>query len=717
MIFCIRIKLRMNIHHVLFFCFLSALQDGNTGLVNAINLFAGAEGGNGTIICSLTSSGSTKFFCKGKCKEEDILIKTDDVTAQSGRYSIRYEDGSSGRRTVTVTFTQLTKSDSGRYRCGLGGSSVPDSYSDFDITVIDAATLGENTRFLFVGTVGTNFTKGCLNTVNGSRKFFCKDECKKEKDILVETEGNRAQNGRYSIEYTQGSVFGLYVTITQLKKSDTGRYRCGYGRASSPDSSNTFLIFVVDAPTTSKPNWTLRPFPTSVPSASTPTTTQSLISSSGSFTPSSSFPETTEQFTAPTTSKPNRTLRPFPTSVPSASTPTTTQSLISSSGSFTPSSSFPETTEQFTAPTTSKPNRTLRPFPTSVPSASTPTTTQSLISSSGSFTPSSYFPETTKQFTAPTTSKPNRTLQPFPTSVPSASTPTTTQSLISSSGSFTPSSSFPETTEQFTAATLGQNTSSSRAETVGGSVTQECLNTVYGSRKFFCKDECKKEEDILVDTEENRAQNGRYNIEYREGSVFGLYVTITQLKKSDTGRYSCGYGRASSPDSSYTFSIFVVDAPTTSKPNRTLRPFPTSVPSASTPTTTQSLISSSGSFTPSSSFPETTEQFTDSYVPQPGYFLPPAVIVPVIVVLLAVVLLLLYKLKTRRNSDLNTRGTSDSRNIVVTFNNNLSVINENRPVINENCPPVSSCEDNVYQNLDPDSSDPDQNYSALTANK
>ncbi|XP_044206457.1 uncharacterized protein LOC122981771 isoform X3 [Thunnus albacares] len=391
MIFCIRIKLRMNIRHVLFFCFLSALQDGNTGLVNAINLFAGAEGGNGSIICSLTSSGSTMFFCKGKCKEEDILIKTDDVTAQSGRYSIKYKDGSSGRRTVTVTFTQLTKSDSGRYRCGLGGSSVPDSYSDFDITVIDAATLGENTRFLFVGTVGTNFTKGCLNTVNGSRKFFCKDECKKEEDILVETEENRAQNGRYSIEYREGSVFGLYVTITQLKKSDTGRYRCGYGRSSSPDSSNTFLIFVVDAPTTSKPNRTLRPFPTSVPSASTPTTTQSLISSSGSFTPSSSFPETTEQFT--------------------------------------------------------------------------------------------------------------------------------------------------------------------------------------------------------------------------------------------------------------------------------------------------------------------------------GYFLPPAVIVPVIVVLLTVVLLLLYKLKMKRNCGLNTSGTSDSRNMV------LSVSNENRPVINENCPPVSSCEDNIYQNLDPDSRDLDQNYSALTANK
>ncbi|XP_042265587.1 uncharacterized protein LOC121896026 isoform X2 [Thunnus maccoyii] len=247
MIFCIRIKLRMNIHHVLFFCFLSALQDGNTGLVNAINLIAGTEGGNGSIICSFTSFGSTVFFCKGECKEEDILIKTDGVTAQSGRYNIRYKDGSSGRRNVTVTFTQLTKSDSGRYRFGLGGSSVPDSYWDFDLIVTDAATLGQNTSFIRTETVGGNMTYPCIDTVYGSRKFFCKDKCKKEEDILVETEENRAQNGRYSIEYREGSTYGLSVTITQLKKSDTGWYRCGYGRASSPDSSYMFPIFVVDA--------------------------------------------------------------------------------------------------------------------------------------------------------------------------------------------------------------------------------------------------------------------------------------------------------------------------------------------------------------------------------------------------------------------------------------------------------------------------------------
>ncbi|XP_044206423.1 uncharacterized protein LOC122981752 isoform X4 [Thunnus albacares] len=599
MIFCIRIKLRMNIHHVLFFCFLSALQDGNTGLVNAINLFAGAEGRNGSIHCYFISPGSTKFFCKGECKEDDILIKTDDVTAQSGRYSIRYEDGSSGRRIVIVTITQLTKSDSGQYRCGLSGSSVPDAYWDFVITITDEAALGQNTRFIHTGTVGGNITYGCLNTVNGSRTFFCKDKCNKTEDILVETEENRAQNGRYSIEYREGSVFGLYVTITQLNKSDTGWYRCGYGRTSSADSSDTFPIFVVDAPTTSKPNRTLRPFPTSVPSASTPTTTQSLISSSGSFTPSSSFPETTEQFTA---------LQDGNTGLVNAILVFT--GAEGGSGSIHCYLTSSGSTKFFCKGECKEEDILIK--------------TDDVTDQSGRYSIKYKDGFSGRRIVIVTI----------------------TQLTKSDSGRYRcglSGSSVPDAYWDFvitvTDATLGDNTRFIHTGTVGGNITSGCIDTVYGNRKFFCKDECKKEEDILVETEENRAQNGRYSIEYRKGSVFGLYLTITQLKKSDTGRYRCGYGRALSPDSSNTFRIFVVDAPTTSKPNWTLRPFPTSVPSASTPTTTQSLISSSAV----------------SDVSRPRAFWPLAVCVPVIVVVLAVVLLLLYKLRKRRNSGLNTR--------------------------------------------------------------
>ncbi|XP_062283203.1 uncharacterized protein LOC133987778 [Scomber scombrus] len=288
----------------------------------------------------------------------------------------------------------------------------------------------------------------------------------------------------------------------------------------------------------------------------------------------------------------------------------------------------------------------------------------------------------------PTTEEPNWTLRPFPTSVPSASTPATTQSLISSSGSFTPSSSFPETTEKFAEAPLGVKTHFIPAGTEGGSVTRVCNAAVYGSRKFFCKDECKKEEDILVETAENRAQRGRYIIEYREGSTSGLYVTITQLEKSDTGRYKCGYGRALSPDSFDWFPIIVVDAV--------------------------------------------------SGVSLPGYFWPLVASMSLIIVMVAVVLLFVYKLMMRRNSGLNTRETSDSRNmeLSVVYENPPPVYYENRPpvyyenrppvyydnrppVYYDNRPPVSMSEDHVYQSLDAFDMDPDQTYSPVreTTNK
>ncbi|XP_030278800.1 uncharacterized protein LOC115584964 isoform X1 [Sparus aurata] len=437
----------MNIHHVLFFCLISALC-GDTGLVSAkLNIFTGAEGGNGSITCYPSLSGNKKFFCKKECKADGILVKTKGVRAQNGRFSIKYRT-ESGRGVLTVTITNLTKSDAGRYRSGLGTGLIPDSYRNFEIRVSDELPFG-NTGFVRTDIEGENITFGCSGTVYSKQKFLCKDECKTEDDIIIKTGANKSKRGRYSIEYIKGSTFGLYVTITNVSKSDTGWYKCGYGRALSPDSSYTFSIFVIGDP--SKPNRTPPPFSTSVPSASTPTT-QSLNLSSTSFTTSSSFPGKTNQSSAADPSKTNRTPPPFSSSVQSASTPTT-QSLNLSSTSFTTSSSFPRTTNQPSAANPSKTNRTPPPFSSSVPTASTPTT-QSLNLSSTSFTTSSSFPRTTNQPSAAMSTdptKPNRTPPPFSTSVPSAST-TTTQSLNLSSRSLTPLLSFPKTANQPSAA-------------------------------------------------------------------------------------------------------------------------------------------------------------------------------------------------------------------------------------------------------------------------
>ncbi|XP_050923584.1 uncharacterized protein LOC108890929 isoform X3 [Lates calcarifer] len=241
-----------------------------------------------------------------------------------------------------------------------------------------------------------------------------------------------------------------------------------------------------------------------------------------------------------------------------------------------------------------------------------------------------------------------------------------------------------------------------RTEPEGGNMTVTCTFNFSGSKKIFCKNECTEDKDILIETEENRAQSGRYSIEYKEGfypvSSTLLYVTITQLTKSDSGRYRCSLERTGFSDGYDEIDLRVTDAPTTSIPDCTLPPFSTSLPSASTPTliqTTQSLTSSS------SSSPETTKQPETSSAGS-GYFLVLVTCVPVVmvVVLLVVVLLLLYRKKIKVSHGSNTRGKSD-----------CTVM---EGVTYENCPPASTHQDPIYLSLDPASRDHDQTYSTLT---
>uniref|UniRef100_A0AAZ3QZF8 Immunoglobulin domain-containing protein n=1 Tax=Oncorhynchus tshawytscha TaxID=74940 RepID=A0AAZ3QZF8_ONCTS len=77
--------------------------------------------------------------------------------------------------------------------------------------------------------VGGQVTVGCSFTLAGNNnKYFCKGTCSGG-DILVETNGSKnVSQGRYSIEDNRDGVF--YVTIKNLRKSDSGTYWCGVER-------------------------------------------------------------------------------------------------------------------------------------------------------------------------------------------------------------------------------------------------------------------------------------------------------------------------------------------------------------------------------------------------------------------------------------------------------------------------------------------------------
>ncbi|KAK1898767.1 CMRF35-like molecule 5 [Dissostichus eleginoides] len=130
----------MNARHSLICFFFLTLRDGNSGLTNAENLVrTETEGANISVLCSFTFSGGRKLFCKGKCEEGNILVETTGDSEQSGRYSIEYKGGTLLSAILYVGITKLTRSDAGRYQCGLVRFG-PDSYQDIEIRVTEAPT-------------------------------------------------------------------------------------------------------------------------------------------------------------------------------------------------------------------------------------------------------------------------------------------------------------------------------------------------------------------------------------------------------------------------------------------------------------------------------------------------------------------------------------------------------------------------------------------------
>ncbi|XP_062283414.1 uncharacterized protein LOC133987937 [Scomber scombrus] len=128
----------MKVYHTLICFFFFMLQDGNIGLINAeIHIHTKIEGQSITVQCNFTTTGDRRYFCKDECEEK--ILEMDGVSAQRGRYSMRYETTHTRSR-LDVTITHLTKSDSGRYGCGLDKYAVIDPYQEFEIIVTDAST-------------------------------------------------------------------------------------------------------------------------------------------------------------------------------------------------------------------------------------------------------------------------------------------------------------------------------------------------------------------------------------------------------------------------------------------------------------------------------------------------------------------------------------------------------------------------------------------------
>ncbi|MEQ2270277.1 hypothetical protein XENORESO_018616 [Xenotaenia resolanae] len=85
-----------------------------------------------TIKCSHSyATTNVKYFCKGACNYEEVLIKSNDVNRdQNGKYCIK-DDGN----TFSVTISNLEMSDEGIYWCGIERAGV-DTYNKVKLRVV-----------------------------------------------------------------------------------------------------------------------------------------------------------------------------------------------------------------------------------------------------------------------------------------------------------------------------------------------------------------------------------------------------------------------------------------------------------------------------------------------------------------------------------------------------------------------------------------------------
>ncbi|XP_054639074.1 uncharacterized protein LOC129185707 isoform X2 [Dunckerocampus dactyliophorus] len=95
----------------------------------------------------------------------------------------------------------------------------------------------------------------------------------------------------------------------------------------------------------------------------------------------------------------------------------------------------------------------------------------------------------------------------------------------------------------------------------GGTLEIQCPFHVSRSTKFLCKGNC-LDGHILLRTTENSARVGRYGVDFRQEASIKTYllvVTIAQLDKSDSGRYTCALGPSLRSAYMQEFDVSVTD--------------------------------------------------------------------------------------------------------------------------------------------------------------
>ncbi|NXG69735.1 PIGR protein, partial [Baryphthengus martii] len=216
----------------------------------------GDMGGSVTHQCFYSITPANKHDRKYWCKAAGsrtcyTIISTTGYISKDYWGRVSLEDISQNG-TLVVTMTGLKKSDTGIYQCGIGTTNS-DLYVRVNLTVTTDATTLEPIK-LIQGELHGSVTVLCPpgDPQGGEKRFWCKvgrSGC----SLIANSDGyvGMSYQGRISIT-PQESSGAFKVLINDLKKEDSGLYRCGTGRISSQDSPQMVALQVTTASTLPK---------------------------------------------------------------------------------------------------------------------------------------------------------------------------------------------------------------------------------------------------------------------------------------------------------------------------------------------------------------------------------------------------------------------------------------------------------------------------------
>ncbi|XP_054835134.1 polymeric immunoglobulin receptor-like isoform X2 [Eublepharis macularius] len=215
-----------------------------SGNIYGPRLLTSHVGESVTIKCYYLTTIANKHDRKFWCKESErfrtchTLISTTDFIHESYKTRVSIKDIPQNG-ILLVTMTQLEKTDSGRYRCGIGKSNTG-LYYGINMNIWEDLSKGPE---IFWGKVSGSVAIKCSSEGHNSseRKFLCKV---RRTGCFVMADSKR--NTSRFVFTAEDSSGNFKVFINQLRKEDSGMYKCGTGMPDNDASARAMQLQITE---------------------------------------------------------------------------------------------------------------------------------------------------------------------------------------------------------------------------------------------------------------------------------------------------------------------------------------------------------------------------------------------------------------------------------------------------------------------------------------